>query len=72
MAESIREHITVWQEDEWCLAKDQQTGITTQGETRAAALHNLAEAIELHAKPIPEDLDIEVPNAPWFETQGTD
>jgi predicted RNase H-like HicB family nuclease len=68
VAEPAREHIEVWQEDEWYLAKDPTTGVTTQGKTRSEALRNLAEAIALHDEPIPDDLDAKTPDAPWFET----
>ena len=40
--------IRLWQEDEWWIAKDVDTGVTTQGDTRADALTNLDDAIELH------------------------
>ncbi|QDX41702.1 type II toxin-antitoxin system HicB family antitoxin [Salarchaeum sp. JOR-1] len=54
MASSTRdgtEHtdeIRLWREDGWWVAKDIETGVTTQGESRDAALANLDEAVELH------------------------
>jgi len=40
--------IRLWQEDDWWIAKDVETGVTTQGESRAAALENLDDAVALH------------------------
>jgi len=54
MAPSMREgadhedEIRLWWEDEWCVAKDVETGVTTQGTSRAVALENLDEAVALH------------------------
>lgn len=41
--------IRLWREDDWWLAEDVETGVTTQGETRTEALANLDEAVALHA-----------------------
>lgn len=40
--------IRLWQEDDWWIAKDVETGVTTQGESRDAALANLDEAVALY------------------------
>lgn len=54
MASSTRDtdphdaEIRLWREDEWWIAKDVETGVTTQGATRADALENLDEAVALH------------------------
>jgi predicted RNase H-like HicB family nuclease len=40
--------IRLWREDDWWIAKDVETGVTTQGVSRAAALDNLDEAVALH------------------------
>ncbi|WP_336133745.1 type II toxin-antitoxin system HicB family antitoxin [Natronomonas amylolytica] len=40
--------IRLWREDDWWLAEDVETGVTTQGETRTEALANLDEAVALH------------------------
>lgn len=40
--------IRLWQEDDWWIAKDVETGVTTQGESRDTALANLDEAVALH------------------------
>lgn len=54
MASSTRDgadhadEIRLWPEDDWWVATDVETGITTQGESRSAALENLDEAVALH------------------------
>lgn len=40
-------HITLTREDDWWVARDDDTGIASQGETREAALENLDEAVAL-------------------------
>ncbi|MFB6269751.1 MAG: type II toxin-antitoxin system HicB family antitoxin [Halobacterium sp.] len=42
------EEIRLWREDGWWVAEDVATGVTTQGESRADALENLDDAVELH------------------------
>lgn len=37
--------ITLTKEDEWWVATDEQTGVTSQGKTRESALENLDEAV---------------------------
>jgi predicted RNase H-like HicB family nuclease len=41
--------IRLWREDDWWIAKDIDTGVTTQGPSREAALANLDEAVALHS-----------------------
>jgi predicted RNase H-like HicB family nuclease len=54
MASSTRDgdahegEIRLWQEDDWWVAKDVETGVTTQGQSREAALANLDDAVALH------------------------
>jgi predicted RNase H-like HicB family nuclease len=54
MASSTRDgsshgaEIRLWREDDWWVAKDVETGVTTQGESRDVALANLDEAVALH------------------------
>ncbi len=54
MASSTREggvrdgEIRLWREDGWWIAEDVETGVTTQGESREAALDNLDDAVALH------------------------
>ena len=40
--------IRLWQEDDWWIAKDVETGVTTQGTSRTVALGNLDDAVALH------------------------
>ncbi|KTG10656.1 hypothetical protein AUR64_07715 [Haloprofundus marisrubri] len=40
--------IRLWQEDDWWVAKDVDTGVTTQGESREVALENLDDAVAVH------------------------
>jgi predicted RNase H-like HicB family nuclease len=54
MASSTRDgaphdaEIRLWREDDWWVAKDVETGVTTQGESRNVALANLDEAVTLY------------------------
>ncbi len=41
--------IRLWQEDGWWIAKDVDTGVTTQGESREEALVNLDDAVAVHS-----------------------
>jgi len=45
---SHTDEIRLWREDDWWVAKDVETGVTTQGQSRAAALENLDDAVALH------------------------
>lgn len=67
MASSTRDgephegEIRLWREDGWWIAKDVDTGVTTQGQSREAALDNLDKAVALHTgesgrKPTDEEL----------------
>ena len=40
--------IRLWREDDWWIAKDVETGVTTQDPSRKVALENLDEAVALH------------------------
>ncbi|QGN07300.1 type II toxin-antitoxin system HicB family antitoxin [Halorhabdus sp. CBA1104] len=42
------EEIRLWREDDWWVATDVASGVTTQGPSREAALENLDEAVALH------------------------
>ncbi|MFB6121463.1 MAG: type II toxin-antitoxin system HicB family antitoxin [Halobacteriaceae archaeon] len=42
------DEIRLWREDDWWIAQDVDTGVTTQGESRTDALDNLDEAVALH------------------------
>jgi predicted RNase H-like HicB family nuclease len=60
------DNVTLTIEDGWYVARDEETGITNQGETRPDALANLADALELHERPVPEEEDIDPSSAPWL------
>ncbi|SEH62954.1 hypothetical protein SAMN05192561_11535 [Halopenitus malekzadehii] len=56
------DEIRLWREDDWWIAKDVEAGVTTQGESRDAALENLDEAVALHRGEIghePTDAELE-------------
>lgn len=59
--------VTLQREGDWFVARDEQTGVASQGETRAEALENLAEALELHEEPISTDTGGDAPDTPWFD-----
>lgn len=61
--------VTITREDDWFVARDEVTGVTSQGETRAEALENRAAAIELSEEPIPDGADLEEPDTPWFDNE---
>jgi len=42
------DEIRMWREGDWWVITDVETGVTTQGETRAHALEMLDEALALH------------------------
>ncbi|MFA9428543.1 type II toxin-antitoxin system HicB family antitoxin [Natronorubrum sp. A-ect3] len=64
--ESNGETITVTKEGRWYVARDESSGVASQGETKVEALENLAEALELHARPVADtDEDLEPSTAPW-------
>jgi len=52
MASSTRDarddEIRLWREDDGWVARDVDTGVTTQGQSREDALSNLDEAVALH------------------------
>ncbi|WP_049985764.1 type II toxin-antitoxin system HicB family antitoxin [Halobellus rufus] len=41
------DEIRLWREDEWWIATDVETGVTTQGSSQRAALENLDDAVAL-------------------------
>ena len=41
------DEIRLWRDDEWWIARDVETGVTTQGSSRQDALENLDEAVAL-------------------------
>lgn len=59
--------VTIFESDGFIVAKDEESGVASQGETKSEALANLAEALELHSRPPPDDEELEEPDAPWFD-----
>lgn len=45
MSTGIEPTITLTESDEWWIARDTETGVTSQGKMREAALENLDEAL---------------------------
>lgn len=45
MSTGIEPTITLTESDEWWIARDTETGVTSQGKTRERALENLDEAL---------------------------
>lgn len=62
--------ISLEREGDWYVAKDEETGVTSQGQSRSEALANLSEALELYDEPLPDDAEPRVPDAPWFESSS--
>ena len=46
--DEVEQEIHLVKSDEWWVASDVETGVTSQGETRTEALDNLDEAVALH------------------------
>ena len=61
-------HITLTREDDWWVARDDDTGIANQGETREAALENLDEAAQASTEAMEADTPAPEPDAPWFDS----
>lgn len=51
-----REHIQLWNDDNWWIIRHVPTGVTTQGETRLRALLMLADALNGYHDEEKEDL----------------
>jgi len=61
------DRVAVSREGDLFVALDEETGVASQGETKPEALANLAEALELHQRPVPEDDEPTEPSdAPWL------
>lgn len=61
------DRITVTKSDGYVVATDEETGVTSQGETKAQALKNLADALELYERPVPDGEDVDdTSDAPWL------
>lgn len=59
--------IELTREDDWWVARDQASGIASQGETREKALQNLDEAVEAARSVQDQEGDAAVPDAPWLD-----
>ncbi|RXK50585.1 type II toxin-antitoxin system HicB family antitoxin [Halorientalis pallida] len=59
--------VTVFESDGLIVARDEETGVASQGDTKPEALANLAEALDLHSRPAPDNEDFQEPDAPWFD-----
>lgn len=67
VSSEVRRRITLTQEDGGWVAKDEEVGVTSQGESRQEALENLDEAVELTQEVRDEMDDAPEPSAPWFD-----
>lgn len=47
--------VTLRKSDGWIVARDEETGVSSQGATKADALENLADAIELYERAVPDN-----------------
>lgn len=61
--------VTITESDGYIVAHDESSGVASQGETKSEALANLAEALELHTRPEPDDVELTEPDAPWFSDE---
>ena len=57
--------VTITRDGDWFVARDEETGVASQGETRAEALANLGEALELHNEPVEAD-EVDEPDVNWL------
>lgn len=64
--------IRLVEEDEWWVATDISTGVTSQGETREEALAMLDEAVALHNDEIGESIDTVEEERAALEDLGID
>ncbi|PHQ41543.1 HicB family protein [Halorubrum sp. C191] len=59
-------------DDGWWVARDEETGVASQGETRQDALDNLDEAVALHKGEIVESIDTQEQEEEVLEELGID
>ena len=55
MSTGVEPTITLTKDGDWWIARDTETGVTSQGETRKTALDNLDEAVAPHSGEIGEE-----------------
>lgn len=53
-------------EDGIIVARHTESNVASQGNTKTEALRNLAEALELHAEGVSDEIELEEPDTPWF------
>ncbi|MCX2819972.1 type II toxin-antitoxin system HicB family antitoxin [Haladaptatus sp. F3-133] len=53
----VDREIKLTQEGDWWVAKDEEEGVASQGETRVEALENLDEAVALHKGEIGDPIE---------------
>lgn len=65
---SDRETVTISKSDGQFVATDEETGVTSQGETKSEALEMLSDALELYERPVPDEKDesLDTASAPWM------
>ncbi len=64
--------ITLTKEDDWWVAKDEETGVASQGKTRTEALEMLDEAVALHNDEKGESVDTAEKERDVLEDLGLD
>jgi predicted RNase H-like HicB family nuclease len=69
MSTEVKRRIMLTQEDGGWVARDEEVGVTSQGETRQEALENLDEAVELTQEVRDEMDDAAEPSVPWFDDE---
>lgn len=62
------DEITVRRSDGYFVARDEETGVSSQGDSKEEALENLSEALSLYNESEDDSLDdgLEPSSAPWF------
>ena len=60
--------VSVFESDGYIVARDEKTGVASQGKTKSEALANLAEALELKEQTVASGDDLEDASAPWFNS----
>jgi predicted RNase H-like HicB family nuclease len=65
----VDREIKLTQEGDWWVAKDEEEGVASQGETRVEALENLDEAVALTQEVREEMDDAPEPSVPWFDDE---
>jgi predicted RNase H-like HicB family nuclease len=61
--------IQIVEEDGFWVARDDETGVASQGGTPMEALANLQEAVGLHEEALAADTPAPEPDAPWFDEE---